>query len=523
MSKNEERKGVSRREFFTRSAASAVSVAGGAALFSGLTANAEAQVRGPGAASYSGSGPGGRRYNASARGPRGPGYGPLSPAGDHLSLPPGFHYTVVSAEGETMTDGYPVPKAMDGMGAFRLPNGNILLIRNHEDGDRGDWYRPRPPNSPSSSAGILNEFLHTHYGPRSYAYDQFAGGGTTSLEIEPHGQRRCIRQWWSLVGTKRNCSGGVTPWGSWLTGEESTENASTTATEQNHGYIFEVPVATQPGQPAPPVPLKHLGRFLHEASAVDPQTGVVYLTEDSGDNSGLYRFVPDVKPTAPGQLATIGGKLQMMVVANTPQYVTILGQTPGVPLAASWADIEDPDPPGGGSTAVFSQGFAAGGARFRRLEGAWFDNGKLYFSSTNGGDSGLGQIWVHDPVAQTVTLLFESHDVDVLDAPDNLTVTPRGGIIVCEDNGGMQLLRGIAPNGEIFDFAKNIHNAIEFAGAVFSPDGQTLFVNLYGRMTTRTLAPYAPQGGLSQVPIMGETSEQALTLAIWGPWARGLL
>jgi hypothetical protein len=98
----------------------------------------------------------------------------------------------------------------------------------------------------------------------------------------------------------------------------------------------------------------------------------------------------------------------------------------------------------------------------------------IYFSATNGGDAGLGQIWVHDPQAQTLTLLFESADVDVLDAPDNLTVTPSGGLIICEDGAGMQLLRGISPSGEIFDFAKNIHNNIEFAGPVFSPDGRTL-------------------------------------------------
>jgi secreted PhoX family phosphatase len=295
---------------------------------------------------------------------------------------------------------------------------------------------------------------------------------------------------------------------------------------QNHGYIFEVPVNTTPGNPVwQPQPIRQMGRFAHEVSAVDPETGVVYLTEDNGDTSGLYRFVPTTKPTAPGQLGTtIGGTLQMMKVANTNQYTTAIGQTVGAPLAASWVTIANPDA-GSSMTAVFNQGFAAGGARFRRLEGAWFGRGKLYFASTNGGDAGLGQIWVHDPIAETVTLIFESDNVDVMDACDNITVTPRGGLIVCEDNGGMQFLRGISPNGEIFDFAKNIFNGIEFAGAVFSPDGQTLFVNLFGRLTTRTLTPYAPGPvtGPSQTPVMGEISEQALTLAIWGPWRSGLL
>lgn len=507
--------GVNRREFFSRSAA--LSVAGGATLFGGLVASAPGQ--GAAVAQAPSQGRGGRR---------GYGYGPLSPAGDHLSLPPGFQYSVVSVEGLTMDDGYPAPKAMDGTGAFALPNGNVLLIRNHEDSDRGDWFRARPAGSTSTSAGILNPILDTHYGPRHYAYDGVAGGGTTSLEIEPHGHRRLVRQWWSLVGTKRNCSGGVTPWGSWLTGEETMDGPHLGGglhMDQPHGYLFEVPVDTHPHQPAIPEPLTRLGRFIHEACAVDPATGIIYETEDNGDSSGLYRFVPDVRPTAPGQLAHITGQLQMLRVANTNQYVTAINQQVGVPLAASWVTIANPDA-GTSSTAVFNQGFAAGGARFRRLEGAWFAKGKLYFSATNGGDAGLGQIWVHDPQAQTLTLLFESADVDVLDAPDNLTVTPSGGLIICEDGAGMQLLRGISPSGEIFDFAKNIHNNIEFAGPVFSPDGRTLFVNLFGRLTTRTLSPYTPPGpitGPTQVPIVGESSELAMTLAIWGPWASGLL
>ena len=231
-----------------------------------------------------------------------------------------------------------------------------------------------------------------------------------------------------------------------------------------------------------------------------------------------------MKPTAPGQLAHIPGKLQMLKVDLADNYECAIGQTAGVPLPVSWVDIPNPDPEpptvAGGRSAVFEQGFLGGGAQFRRLEGCWFGRGKLYFQSTNGGDWGLGQIWVHDPVASTITLLFESDDVDVLDAPDNVTVTPRGGLIVCEDNGGMQILRGISPGGQIFDFAKNIHNNIEFAGPCFSPDGQTLFVNLFGRLTTRTVMPYrAPV----QIPVPFEKSEQAVTLAIWGPWRSGLL
>jgi uncharacterized protein len=504
--------GVDRREFFARSAASAAAVAAGGTLFDGLVATAVAQGRGNGP---------------------GHGYGPLSPAGDHLSLPPGFQYSVVSVEGDVMDDGFPVPKAMDGMAAFPLPNGNVLLIRNHEDSNIPSQFRPRPPVTASTSAGMLNPFLDTHFGPRAYAYDEFCGGGTTSMEVEAHGRRRRVSEHWSLVGTQRNCAGGPTPWGSWLSCEETFEAISATGATQNHGYVFEVPTTTTPGAPAQAVALKHLGRISHEAASVDPDTAIIYQTEDFLDWSGLYRFVPDVKPTGPGQLANISGKLQMLAITGAPQYGCQINQQVGVPLPVSWVDIPNPDPLppsvnlGGGvvRSAVFQQGYEAGGAAFRRLEGCWFGNGKLFFQSTNGGNFGLGQIWVHDPKASTLTLLFESDDPDVLDAPDNITVTPRGGLIVCEDSSGMQLLRGISKDGQIFDFAKNIHNNIEFAGACFSPDGQTLFVNLFGRLTARTLTPF---GSPVQIPLLtlgksAEKSELAMTLAIWGPWSSGLL
>lgn len=222
--------GFSRRQFFKRSAmAGAATLSGG--IFQALVARSA--------------------LAADDRGRPGPGYGALRPAGDELALPPGFHYSIVSAEGDIMSDGYPVPKAMDGMATFALANGNILLIRNHEDSDPGSRFRPRPPNSTSTSAGILNSILNTHFGPRDFAYDAFAGGGTTSIEVDPH-TRRVVQQHWSLVGTFRNCAGGPTPWGSWLSCEETLEIASPTNLAQDHGYVFEVQVNTTPGNPTSP-------------------------------------------------------------------------------------------------------------------------------------------------------------------------------------------------------------------------------------------------------------------------------
>jgi secreted PhoX family phosphatase len=433
---------------------------------------------------------------------------------------------VVSYEDERMDDGFPVPKAMDGMAAFNLPNGNLLLIRNHEDAETASRLRPRPANSTSTSAGILNSILNTHYGPRSFAYDEFCGGGTVSIEVDPRTRRR-VREYWSLVGTLRNCAGGITPWGSWLSCEETLESSAATGTAQDHGYVFEVPITTAPGNPAPPIPIRQLGRMAHEAVAVDPETGIVYETEDQGDVSGLYRFVPATKPTKPGDLAAASGRLEMLKVNLADRYETPLNQTVGAPLPVSWVPIPEPDPKppsvvveGVTMASVFKQGWDAGGAIFRRLEGCWWFNGKLYFDSTSGGNAGVGQIWVYDPKAESLTLVFESPGIHVLDFPDNVAMSPRGGLVICEDGTGGQHLRGISTTGAIFDFARNIHNSTEFAGACFSPDGQTLFVNIYGRSTVRTVQSYRSP---LLFPAGAERREKAMTLAIWGPWGSGLL
>ena len=477
-----------RRQFFARSAvaAGATSLSGG--LFDALVARSA--------------------YAAEPQGRPGLGYGPLRPAGEDLALPVGFQYRVIANEGDPMADGFPTPKAMDGMATFAAANGNILLIRNHEDGQAGNTLRPRPDGSTSSSAGILNGRLETHYGPRAFAYDPYAAGGTTTLEVEPTGQRALVSQHWSLVGTLRNCAGGPTPWGSWLSCEETLENATTTGYAQNHGYIFEVPLETSPGTPAQAVPLRHIGRFAHEAVAVDPATGAVYETEDQGDGSGFYRFMPSQRPQRPGDLSTAAGVFQMLKVVGKPGYETAINQTVGVPLPVEWVTITNPDPTpvsvvvsGATFSSVFVEGLAAGGARFRRLEGCWYDKRKIYFISTNGGDRGFGQVWMYDLTAQTITLVVESLNHDMFDGPDNCCVSPQGGIVFCEDAAAAQHVRGVSPSGDVFDIARNLRNSIEFAGACFSPDGEILFVNLFGDST--------PGSGM--------------TCAIRGPWRDGPL
>jgi uncharacterized protein len=445
--------GLERRRFLARAAQLAGGSLLGGGLFQGLVARGARAQQEPDSA----------------------GYGPLEPrpsenTGEvYLALPPDFTYTVFGRTGVPMSDLRPTPPLHDGMAAFPGPGGTVRLVRNHEV----------PSTGPA--LGLP-------------AYDPLAQGGTTTLEVDPVA-RLPRREFLSLAGTSTNCAGGPTPWGSWLTCEETTAGPARGYT-QPHGYVFEVPSGAD--GLVEPVPLRAMGRFEHEAVAVGPD-GAVYQTEDEG-SAGFYRFVPKV----PGALAA-RGRLQMLAVADWPNYDARTGQTVGQPLRARWVDIPDPDPaaaeddPG----AVFKQGYAAGGAVFGRLEGAFRGVDRVYFHSTDGGDARLGQVWEYVPIDKAkgqLTLIFESTSRAVLDHPDNLCVSPRGGLVICEDGGdGDNYIRGLTPAGAIFDFARNEvpgFESMEFAGCCFGPDGQTLFVNV-------------------QTP--------GLTFAIWGPWERGAL
>jgi secreted PhoX family phosphatase len=294
---------------------------------------------------------------------------------------------------------------------------------------------------------------------------------------------------------------------------------------RQHGYNFEVPAAADSTVPA--IPLPDMGRFAHEAVAVDPETWIVYETEDNGaNNSGFYRFLANTSG-----VLTDGGRLQMLAIQGRANYNTRLNQTVGAALPVAWVDIPNPNPAGTSSTAVFSQGFAGGGASFSRLEGCWWGNGAVYFAATSGGNAGSGQIWEFRPdgEAGTLTLIFESAGVAQLDFPDNLTVSPQNALLLCEDGGGNQFLRGLTLDGRIFDFAENLQTDHEWAGACFADaepawnahairgdnrplggrwDRITLFVNRQGS----TSGPNPPAIG-----------NEGMTFAIWGPWGKGAL
>lgn len=402
------------------------------------------------------------------------GYGHLQPdPGGVVELPKGFQYRIISPEGSKLSNGAPVPSDPDGMAAFPGPSrGTTLLVRNHElsRSDRGS----------GDNEGVAGK----------NPYDPIQIGGTTAVVVDNQ-SRRAIRDFVTSSGQSTNCAGGATPWGTWLTCEETKE--------PNHGYVFEVN-PRDPQNKLSKTPIRQMGRFSHEAVDIDPETGIAYLTEDDptgGSNTGdpatetgasfLYRFIPKNRNKRPGALQE-GGRLQVMTVDEITQTNADLfgrGQRVGV----RWADIANPED-------AHEQALATVGAvKFNRLEGAFFKGGAFWFDDTNGGERRLGQIFRYFPRTNTLELFYEGRDPAQIESPDNITITPWGDLWFSEDEAvegdGRNRIVGVTPRGEIYKFARNARSDSEFAGPTFSPDGSTFFVNI---------------------------QNPGITLAIWGPF-----
>ncbi len=433
---------------------------------------------------------------AHAASPAGAGYGPLlkDPEGI-LNLPKGFSYKIISRKGDKMSDGLFLPGAPDGMAAFAGKNGRVIVVRNHENS---------PDRFENGAFGEKNELLNTIASNKFYDYGNSKApslGGTSTFVYDPR-TGRIETQYLSLAGTARNCAGGPTPWNSWLTCEEATFRigAYEGSAEKDHGYVFEVPASEKVGL-ADPHPIIAMGRFNHEAVAVDPRTGIVYLTEDRGD-SLIYRFVP----RTPGKLLD-GGKLQALAIAGEKSFDTRNWEslnTPKFPVREPadvvWIDIENVESP---EDDLRYQGTNKGAACFARGEGMWWGKNEVYFACTNGGHISSGQVFRYTPSASEgkadekkspgkLELFAESRDKEILKNCDNLTVAPWGDVVLCED-APHPFLVGITPEGEYYKLGENVGFKSEFAGGVFSPSGETYFVNMQGA---------------------------GLTVAITGPWKK---
>jgi secreted PhoX family phosphatase len=455
------------------------------------------------------------------------GYGQLGPVPDlrdgeiRLWLPQDFQYRSFGVRNTPLTEESTItPGRHDGMAAFQWGN-NIRLVRNHEQ------TQPNPVGS---------------FGDASKAYDDRAPGGTTTLEITPHAEE--VESWVSLNGTTFNCAGGETPWKTWITCEETPNGVDQQRSfligpddpddltyTQKHGYLFEVPASRGPGELEVAEPIRMAGRFAHEAVAVDPATGIVYMTEDDfAYASGLFRYIPPNNPFKDKRIVD-GGRLEVLGVvpedAGGPVTMDLhTNQVPGTTYRVAWIRIEDPDPafaPGlsndEAARIVYQEGESKGAARFSRLEGIAEWGRRIFFVSTEGGGpfngspppnsppfpgsagfgEGYGQVWMYDTRTEKLTLIFESPGPDVLDSPDNVIVSPRRkSLMICEDSPLGNKLRGLTRNGLVFDLALNAlaSGADEFAGVTFAQGPKVMYANM---------------------------QSNGLTYAIWGPWSRGKL
>ncbi|MFB8244915.1 alkaline phosphatase PhoX [Streptomyces sp. NPDC055952] len=426
----------------------------------------------------------------------GVGYGPLVPdPRGILALPAGFTYRVLTHSGKTkLESGEFTPSNHDGTAAFDGPRGTTLLVNNHElKGPRAKWAHPVP----------LTEGL---------VYDPAAAGGCTVVEVRPDGR---VAEWVGIAGTSTNCAGGRTPWGTWLTCEENSDKAGVNGMTKDHGYVFEVDPSDRRAN-RDPKPLKFFGRYDHEAVVIDPKRGHAYLTEDaSGPNGLFFRWTPPKGfAYGPGTFRTLAddaGVLQAPKCFDSGgRFVDDLSRATriGTVYGVDWVDVPDRD---ARITPVRKQFGDRDVTRARKLEGMWWGDGGAYIVSSYARDESPvrhdGQVWFYDPKRRTLTLkvlLGVNPDPSadgVLDGPDNITVSPYGGLVIAEDGEGVQHLFGATDSGRTYPIARNELNLgteeepeySEFAGVTFSPDGRTLFASI-------------------QTP--------GILLAITGPWKR---